>query len=102
MTEYDIRQYRLMLNTIKEQIHSMSNLKNVLNNLQSLASVLGERDEEWLSLYSAQWWMMEEFYAYYSSEDTKGLDEDALAKIERSRLKLYELIKNKVQDDSPK
>jgi hypothetical protein len=97
MSEYDLRQYNLMLDIVNRKITSMDGLSNTLNNLQSLVSVLEQIDENWLSRFKSQWWILEEIYAYYDSQGLHNLDVDILDRINKSRQQLCQLIASKIQ-----
>ena len=97
MSEYDIRQYRLMLEITKKPISSMSGLIKAINDLQALLSTLEEKDNEWLSAFMHEWWILEENYAYNRSENIENLTEMVSTQINISLQKLAEMVDQKIQ-----
>jgi hypothetical protein len=95
MSEYDLRQYQLMLETTNKPISSMNGLRKTIDDLQALLSVLKEKDSEWLSIFMSQWWALEEHYAYNRSENIENFTEIELTQLEIVRQKMIELINQK-------
>ncbi len=101
MTEYDRRQYRLMLENITEPIMNMRALLNALNRLQALVSVLEQKEQSWLSSFMEQWWLLEELYASLDAQGIRELDARASARIEGARQELVKLIESKLAQMPP-
>ena len=98
MSEYDLRQYRLMLECVRSPIADIHSLLKVIDRLQALISVLEEKDREWLSKFTTQWWILEEIYAIYTSGDVESIDESSINDINKACHEIAALIEMKIQE----
>lgn len=98
MSEYDLRQYRLMLECVRLPISDMNLLLKMVDRLQALISVLEEKDREWLSKFTTQWWILEEIYAIYASGDSISMDENSINNIDKACHEIAELIEIKIRE----
>ncbi len=88
--EYDIRQYDLMLNVIKDYKEGKKSLKQLIDDLDGLLNVLENAEQKWKDEFHNEWWNLEQVYAVndyrgrnpYSNEDMKIINE-AINKLEK-------------------
>ena len=98
-SEYDLRQYRLMLERIERPILKMQHFLTVIKDLEALISVLKKKDQEWLSKFSRQWWILEDLYAIHGSSDLDNIGEESLREIEMARCEIARLVEMKIQEE---
>jgi hypothetical protein len=63
MSDYDNRQYRLMLDQIEDFKSNRIDLKHLINGLESLLCVLEKPDADWKTKFRKKWGVLEEVYA---------------------------------------
>ena|SRR6266850_8458954 len=63
MSDYNARQYGLMLEQIKQFESKQIDLKHLINGLESLLCALEKPDEKWKSAFQSKWGVLEEVYA---------------------------------------
>ena len=63
MSEYDNRQYGLMLEQIKQFESKRIDLKHLISGLESLLCALEEADKKWKDTFQSVWGVLEEVYA---------------------------------------
>jgi len=84
-----------MLECIRLPISDTNLLLKVVDRLQALLSVLEEKDREWLSKFTTQWWILEEIYA---SRDSISMDENSINNINKACHEITELIEIKIRE----
>jgi len=97
-SEYDLRQYRHMLERVEKPISSLRRLLKVINDLEALRDVLEEKDQEWLSQFTHHWWVLEKIYAYYSNLESDRIGEAYLKEIEETRGEIIALVELKIKE----
>jgi len=63
MSDYDNRQYRLMMQRIEEFEKSKIGLQRLIADLDALLCSLQKADETWRSSFQKEWGVLEEVYA---------------------------------------
>ena len=63
MTDYDKRQYALMLECLSQFELKRIDLKHLIIGLESLLCLLEEADAIWKATYQSRWGVLEEVYA---------------------------------------
>jgi hypothetical protein len=63
MSDYDNRQYRRMLDQIKDFESKRIDLEHLINGLESLLCALEEANAGWKSEFQSKWGLLEEVYA---------------------------------------
>ena len=96
MSEYDQRQYQLMLTNVDTRIDNMRALLKTINNLNGLICVLEEKDIDWTTQFMNEWWILEELYAVKDYEGNDSLNNNDLKIINNSLQKIKILINQKV------
>lgn len=100
MSEYDFRQYRLMLDNAMVPISSMNGLRKTIDNLNALLCSIEHKDSEWSSLFMHQWWILEDLYAINRYENSNILTEAKIEEINKVLKIITELINQKIQQQS--
>jgi hypothetical protein len=72
MSDYNNRQYHLMLNQLKNFQAKHIDLKHLINGLESLLGCLEDPAADWKSAFQRQWGILEDVYA--DAVDKKCLD----------------------------
>jgi hypothetical protein len=86
MSDYDNRQYGLMLEQLNQFESKRIDLKHLITGLESLLGVLEKVDPKWKSAFQSKWGVLEEVYADMLDRGHKelpGLHQDLVAKAVR-------------------
>jgi hypothetical protein len=100
MSEYDHRQYKLMLENAKVPISTINALKKTIDNLESLIYALEEKDHVWNKQFMSQWWILEDVYAEICYTDQNYLSDSTLERVNQTRSIIIELVNQKIRRDS--
>jgi hypothetical protein len=73
MSDYDKRQYGLMLEQIKQFEAKQIDLKHLIAGLESLLCVLEQADKKWKDTFQSEWGVLEEVYADALDKGYKSL-----------------------------
>ena len=84
MSDYDNRQYGLMLEQIKQFESKRIDLKHLINGLESLLCALEEVDSNWKSAFQSKWGVLEEIYADMLDSGYKKLPDTHQKLVEQS------------------
>ena len=63
MSDYDNRQYSLMIEQIKQFESKRIDLKHLISGLESLLCALEQPDKKWKDTFQSEWGVLEEVYA---------------------------------------
>ena len=63
MSEYDRRQYRLILDRLGAFAHGRITLRMLIDDLRSLAEALEYPSKSWKEDFMSEWWTLEQVYA---------------------------------------
>jgi len=97
MSEYNQRQYRLMLDEINRYEREKVNLDRLVNALEGLLNVLERVPESWRIAFLSEWGKLEDARAVAKFQQTEPNDESIRRTLEAvSRLKL--MVLNEMED----
>ena len=81
MSEFDQRQYRLMLNDLNEFRSGKIQIDALINNLEGLLNALTEGGEGWKKSFLRLWGQLEDARAYALFRDSEALDADSTQRV---------------------
>lgn len=93
MSEYDNRQFGLMLEQIKNFESKRIDLPHLINGLESLLCALEDTAETWKSEFRRNWAVLEEIYAIFLDRK-KEIDANGWNQINVAILKIKEMVSN--------
>jgi hypothetical protein len=96
MSDYDLRQYKLILENVKVPILNLNTLKKTIDNLEGLIYAIEEKDDIWNQQFMMQWWILEDIYAEICSTERPSLSISAVERLNQTRLVLFELVNQKI------
>jgi len=76
MSDYDNRQYRLMVERIDQFEKKSIGLRHLITDLEALLCVLQEADQNWKSAFHKQWAVIEEVYAVVLDRKLKEVPQE--------------------------
>jgi len=97
MSEYDNRQYRLMLDRIEKYQHKKLKLRTLIGDLEGLLGCLQEVDENWKEEFLKAWGVLEEVYSFAIYEEKKELSEKDKELIHKAITELGNMVKQQLQ-----
>jgi len=100
MSEYDLRQYKLLLENAKISIKNMNTLKKTIDNIEGLIYAIEEKDNEWNKQFMAQWWILEEIHALNCFNELHSLSDSIIERVNQTRLAMIELLMQKIPQES--
>jgi hypothetical protein len=98
MSEYDQRQYRLMLGVLERFAQNKESLQSATGSLGILADVLEENDDAWQRLFGSFWNKMEIENAQAIAHGM--VTDEALRHAHEAAAKLKELVLQKIEEPS--
>ena len=96
MSEYDQRQYRLMLEKIGSFEQGHIRLDSLIADLDGLLNVLEEPDLSWKEAFQREWGKLEDERADALFRNTKQLDKDAIERLSVATAQLRLLVLQKI------
>jgi len=96
MSDYDLRQYKLILENVKVPVLNLDTLKKTIDNLEGLIYAIEEKDDIWNQQFMMQWWILEDIYAEICSTEHSTLSVSAAERLNQTRLVLIELVNQKI------
>jgi hypothetical protein len=97
MSDYDNRQYILMIEQLDQFKLKQIDLKHLINGLESLLGVLTEPDEKWKFDFQRQWGVLEDVYADAIDRGRLELPDAHKELVEQAVQKLEAMIRRVVQ-----
>lgn len=94
MSDYDKRQYTLMLEQLTQFESKQIDLKHLINGLESLLCLLEEADADWKATFQSRWGVLEEVYADILDRGYKNLPDSHQKLIEKSVHDLKEMVES--------
>lgn len=98
ITDYNQRQYGLMLDLISNYRQRKIELSKLVNELDALNSVLESPSQSWVNKFEAAWARLEDVYAVMITDGRSELDNLDLELINKSLNELEELIPKQVDE----
>jgi hypothetical protein len=84
MSDYDNRQYALMLEQLNQFESKRIDLQHLISGLESLLCLLEETDAVWKSTFQSRWGVLEEVYADMLDRKYKSLPASHQKLVEKS------------------
>ena len=92
MSDYDNRQYGLMLEQINQFEAKRIDLKHLINGLESLLCALEQADKKWKDAFHSEWGVLEEVYADALDKGYKRLPDTHEKLVERAVCNLKAMV----------
>jgi len=96
MSEYDQRQYHLMLEKIRSFEQGDIRLDSLVTDLDGLLNVLEESDLSWKEAFQHEWGKLEDEQANALFRNTKQLDKEAIRRLSVATAQLRSLVQQKI------
>ncbi len=93
-TDYNERQYHLMLEILLDYKRNQIDLGSLINKLEALRNVLEDPAQDWLERFDAAWANLEDVYSFILSENRKTPEPDETRILNESTEELIALVKN--------
>ena len=96
-SEYDVRQYNLMLRMIQEYQNGSIEIGNLTQGLDELRSALENASESWQQEFNSGWGVVEDVYAVMLDRGDFRLNDSEKELVNKAVEKLKNLIANQVE-----
>ncbi len=92
MEDYDIRQYRLMLDKLDAFGTQKLPLSNLISNLDGLLNALEDTDEQWKNAFLRQWGVLEDVYANSLDKNLQEIPGDQQVLVSKAVAEIRKLV----------
>jgi hypothetical protein len=99
MSDYDQRQYKLMLELLKAFDKRSLGLRKLIADLEALLVCLQDTDEEWKESFHKQWGRLEDVYADALDKGYKQLPQDDQTRVEDAIYHLQQLVQKRIDSE---
>jgi hypothetical protein len=99
MSEYDLRQYKLMQQCIEGFEIGNLNLRVLIDSLRNLLNVLQEARKEWKTSFKSEWWVLEEVYAVASDREQTYLSQEEQTWVYEAIDRMKQLLENVIDEN---
>ena len=97
MSDYDKRQYALMLEQLTQFESKQIDLKHLISGLESLLCLLEQADSDWKAAFQSRWGVLEEVYADMLDRRYKNLPDSHQELVENSVRDLKAMVESALQ-----
>lgn len=101
MSDYDNRQYALMLEQLNQFESKRIDLKHLISGLESLLCLLEKADAAWKSTFQSRWGILEEVYADKLDRSHRDLPASHQKLVEKSVSELKAMVEAVLDKDRP-
>jgi hypothetical protein len=98
MSDFDQRQYALMLKSLDGFSSGRMRIDTLISNLEGLLNALHNADKEWKQSFLRIWGHIEEARAYALSLNAEALDAEAMERVAAAVGKLRLMVLGKLRD----
>lgn len=98
MSDFDQRQYGLMLRSLDDFASGRMRLDTLISNLEGLLNAVGDVGDDWKQSFLHFWGQLEDERAVALFRNQTSLDEEAMQRVSAATVRLREMILEKARD----